>query len=188
MPGPPPKKEGARRRRNKSDIATEIVNVDELLVGDVEIPVADEEWEGLTKAFWESFKSSGQVIWMEPTDWMTAYALMEVLDRWLKPQEVKVGEKETAELIEEGIPGESPPVYLEGKEYIFEEKIVAMPGGVLNSILKGLSALMATEGDRRRLRIELERKRRLDEALGNDPKVVSITQNRADAFKRKARG
>ena len=29
---------------------------------------------------------------MEPTDWMTAYALMEVLDRWLKPQDVKVGQ------------------------------------------------------------------------------------------------
>lgn len=178
MRGPTPKKDAERRRRNKNPdgIATEIVNVDELLVGEVEIPVADENWEPLTKQFYESFKASGQVIWMEPTDWMTAYALMELLDRWLKPQEVKVGEYRPG--VQEG--GQV--------EYVFEEKLVPMPSGVMNSLLKGLAALMATEGDRRRLRIELERKKRIDEALSNDGTVVSITQKRADVFKRGARG
>jgi len=187
MPGPPPKKEAERRRRNKpaDGLETEIVNLDELIAGDVEIPVADENWEDLTKSFYASFAKSGQAIWMEPSDWATAYALMEVLDRWLKPQEVKIGEKETAELIDFEA-GE--PVVIKGKEFIFEEKIVAMPGGVLSSILKGLTALMATEGDRRRLRIELERKKAIDAALANDGKVVNIAQKRADVFNREARG
>lgn len=178
MPGPPPKKEAERRRRNKDGIETQVVNVDELLVGEVEIPVADEDWEPLTKSFYESFAKSGQAIWMEPTDWMTAYALMEVLDRWLKPQDVKVGQIGSDRDASGG--GEV--------EYIFEQKIVAMPGGVLSSILKGLSSLMATEGDRRRLRIELERRKALDAALAGDGKVTNIAQKRSDVFKREARG
>lgn len=172
MSGPPPKKEQERRRRNKDGVEVQIVNVDDLLIGDVEIPVADENWEPLTKSFYDAFAKSGQALWMEPTDWMTAYTLMEVLDRWLKPQEVRIGENR---------PGQN-----EGGEvtYLFEDKVVAMPGGVLNAILKGLTALLATEGDRRRLRIELERKKAVDAALAGDGKVVSITQNRQDVFRR----
>lgn len=172
MSGPPPKKAAERRRRNKPEIETEIVNVDELLAGEVEIPVADPNWEPLTKSFYASFAKSGQVIWMEPSDWMTAYTLMEVLDRWLKPQEVRVGEIRPAQ--QEG-----------GKvTYVFEDKIVAMPGGVLNAILKGLTALMATEGDRRRLRIELERQKAKDAALAADGVVVDFAKSRDEAFKR----
>jgi hypothetical protein len=170
MPGPAPKKDAERRRRNKDAVETEIVNLDELIAGEVEVPKADPEWEPLTKSFWDSFKSSGQAIWMEPSDWMTAYTLMEVLDRWLKPQEVRVGEYR---------PGAQEGGQV---EYIFEDKILPMPGSVLNSILKGLSALMATEGDRRRLRIELERKKAVEAALGGN--VVSISKTREDRFKR----
>jgi hypothetical protein len=175
MPGPPPKKVAARRRRNKDGVETEIVNIDDLVIGEREIPVANPDWEDLTKSFFDSFKRSGQVVWMEPTDWMTAYALMEILDRWLKPQEVRVGEIR---------PGQQ-----EGGEvtYLFEDKIVAMPGGVLSSILKGLTALLATEGDRRRLRIELERKSQVDAAL-EAAGVPDIAKKREDVFRREARG
>lgn len=172
--GPPPKKEAERRRRNKDAIPVQLVDVDALLAGEREIPVADENWEPLTKSFYESFAKSGQVIWMEPTDWMTAYMLMETLDRHLKPQDVRVGEIRPAQ--NEG--GEV--------EYLFEAKVIPIPGGVLNAILKGLTSLMATEGDRRRLRIELERKSAIDAALEGN--VVSITQNREDVFTRKTRG
>jgi len=174
MSGPVPKKKAERRRRNKDGVEIQVVNVDDLLVGEVEIPVADENWEDLTKSFYESFSKSGQALWMEPTDWMTAYMLMETLDRHLKPQDVKVGQTGGFE---------GSPV-----EYVFEEKIIPIPGGVLNAILKGLSSLLATEGDRRRLRIELERKKAIDAALSGDGVVVSITQNRQDVFKRGARG
>lgn len=177
MSGPPPKKEQERRRRNKDGVETTIINLDETLAGEVEIPLPDENWEPLTRSFYDSFTRSGQAIWMEPTDWMTAYMLMEVLDRWLKPQDVKVGQ----------IGNDRDEAGGGDITYVFEQKIIAMPGATLNSILKGLTALMATEGDRRRLRIELERKKRLDEALAGDGKVVDIVQKRADVFKRESR-
>jgi hypothetical protein len=174
MPGPPPKREAERRRRNKTEVPVETVNLDELISQDVEIPLPDEDWEPLTKAYWASFQRSGQSIFYEPSDWMTAYYLMEVLDRWLKPQDVKVGQIGSAS-------GENNGGDV---EYIFEPKIVAIPGNVLTSILKGLTALMATEGDRRKLRIELERKRAIDAALQEGSNVVPITQTREDRFKR----
>jgi hypothetical protein len=169
LSGPAPKREAERRRRNKDGIDVESINLDELIKIEVEVPVADERWEPITKNFWDAFTRSGQSIFYEPTDWMTAYTLMEVLDRWLKPQEVRVGEVRPGQ-------NEGGPV-----TYTFEEKIVAMPGGVLTAILKGLTALMANEGDRRKLRIELERRGAIDAALGGAP-VVSITQKRDDAF------
>jgi hypothetical protein len=176
MSGPPPKRSEDRRRRNKDGIELTKVNIDELLAGEVEIPVADENWEPLTKSFYDSFARSGQAIWMEPTDWMTAYTLMEVLDRWLKPQEVKIGQIGSGR--DEGAGGDVT--------YVFEEKILPMPGGVLNAILKGLTALMATEGDRRRLRIELERKKAIDAALAGDGVVVPISKTRDERFKKAA--
>lgn len=173
-PGPVPKREAERRRRNKSDVEIEKVNLDELISQEVEIPAADENWEPLTKNYWDAFKHSGQSIWYEPTDWMTAYTLMEVLDRWLKPQDVKIGQEGS----ERDATGGG------NVNYIFEQKIVAMPGGVLSSILKGLTSLMATEGDRRRLRIELERKSAIDAALAGAGNVIPIAKTREEALRR----
>lgn len=169
IPGPPPKRSEERRRRNDDGVEIAKVNLDELIRREVEIPVPDENWDPLAYMMWESFTRSGQAIWYEPSDWATAYMLCEILDRWMKPQEVRTGEIR---------PGQN-----EGGEvtYIFEDKILPMPGGVLTSILKALTALMATEGDRRKLRIELERRGAIDAALsGAAP--VSITQKRDDAF------
>lgn len=203
MPGPPRKRDAERRRRNKDGVETISVNLDELISEEVEIPAPpmtttgyrwfenedgrlereeielDEPvcaWEPLTVSFWESFSRSGQAIFYEPSDWMTAYALMEVLDRWLKPQEIKVGQIGSAS-------GENAGGDV---RYVFEWKIVAMPGGVLTAILKGLASLMATEGDRRRLRIELERKKAQDAVLEGN--VVDIVARRADLFAQASRG
>lgn len=180
MPGPPPKREEARRRRNKDEIPTTKVNLDEVLAMEVEIPVADPNWDPLTLQFWESFSKSGQSIWYEPSDWMAAYTLMEALDRWFKPQDIKVGERETREWVDDDSDGS--PVYIEGKEYIFEQKIIAPPAGLITAVYKALGDLMAMEGPRRRLRIELERRKALDEALSGDGTVVSIVKNREDLF------
>jgi hypothetical protein len=197
--GPVGKRDAERRRRNKDAVETISVDLDALIAEQIEIPaipmtrtkkvmVEDEDgrlvqeeveldepipaWEPLTIAYWESFTRSGQAIFYEPSDWMTAYALMEILDRWLKPQDVKVGQIG------------SPKDEVTGGDitYVFEPKIVAMPGGVLTAILKGLTSLMATEGDRRRLRIELERKKARDAALAGDGVVVPISQKRQERF------
>lgn len=188
MRGPVPKRSEERRRRNKDpEGAVELVKVDldNLIAGEVEIPLVPEEWDPITLNLWDSLAKSGQAIFYEPSDWATAYAVCEVLDRWLKPQEVRVGKKETAELLD--IDDDGKPVVLRGEEYIFEEKILAMPGGVLTAILKGLASLMALEGDRRRLRIELDRKKAQDAILGGE-NVVSIVQRREDLFKNASKG
>ncbi len=175
-PGPVPKKEAERRRRNKDAVATEVINLDEILAGERVVPTADENWHPVALNLFESLKTSGQSIFMEPSDWATAYMLVEILDRWLKPQDVKVGQEGS----ERDATGGG------NVNYIFEEKIVAMPGGVLTAILKGLSALMVTEGDRRRLRLELERKSAIDAALGAS-NIIDINASREEAFRQAAK-
>jgi hypothetical protein len=176
MPGPPPKKDAERRRRNKtpdnggiSAIPAEVVNLDDTIHREVTIPEADPGWEPLVKAYWESFAESGQSMYYEPSDWMTAYTLMEMLDRHLKPQDVKTGEYRPA--VQDG--GEV--------EYIYTAKRIPIPGSVMSTILKGLTALMATEGDRRRLRLELERQSAIEAAA--EGQVIDIVKRREDAFK-----
>lgn len=191
MSGPAPKKDAERRRRNKKPdgIETQVINIDELLAGDVEVPMPPERlddcnddcdddcekhtgeivpsWHPIAvEAYW-SLAKSGQVIFMEPSDWMTAYALCETLSRELKPKPMVTVDSEGASTIH----WVSQPVN----------------GSVLSSFLKGWNSLMATEGERRRLRIELERKKRIDAAAEGVTNVVDIVQARADAFKQQDR-
>lgn len=181
MPGPIPKKKNELRRRNKDGVKTLVINLDETLAGEVEIPAPPEPyfdddgkehdshcWHYIAEDAYLSLTKSGQAIFMEPSDWATAYALCEMISRELNPKPilVQVGEGET------------------------EIQWVKQPlnGAVVNAFLKGWASLMATEGDRRRLRIELERKKRIDAAAAGDGKVTSIATKRADVFKREARG
>lgn len=167
-PGPVPKKDAERRRRNKSPeaggstshIPAQVVNVDELLVGEVEVPAPGENWHPIALQIYESVQRSGQVIWMEPSDWSVLYLMCESISRDLNPQFVG--------LTEEGEP-------------VFES--IPLKGASLSAYNKTMASLMMLEGDRRRLRIELERQRRIDAAAEEGSKVVDIVQRRADAFK-----
>lgn len=166
-PGPVPKKDAERRRRNKtsekdgslSHIPAEVVNLDALLAGEVEIPVADEKWHPVAKMLWDSQQSSGQVLWMEPSDWAILYATCESLSRDLKEQFV-------------GLDEEGHPVMAK----------IPLKGSSLTAYMKVFASLLMTEGDRRRLRIELERQRRIDAAAEGAGKVVDIVSRRAELF------
>lgn len=164
--GPIPKKDAERRRRNKTDatgtsaLPATVVNVDELLVGEVEIPQADESWHPIARQIYESQVISGQVIWMEPSDWSVLYLMCESISRELKPQFVGINE-ETGE-----------PVMA----------IVPIKGASLNAYNKTMASLMMLEGDRRRLRVELERQKRLDAAAEGEGKVIDIVEKRAELF------
>lgn len=161
--GPIPKKDAERRRRNKNDgpssIPAEVVNVDELIAGEVEIPAPAEHWHAIARQVYEAQAASGQVIFMEPSDWAMLYLMCESISRDLNPQ--VVGITEAGDVVMETIP---------------------LKGASLSAYLKGFEALMVAEGGRRRLRLELERKKRIDEAASGD-NVVDIVQHRADAFK-----
>lgn len=171
MPGPPPKKDAERRRRNttataggragsKSPIPAEVVDVDSLLAGDVEIPTPDPKWHPIATLIYKSQMASGQVIWMEPSDWAMLYTICESISRDMNPQPIGINEQ-TGKAVMATIP---------------------LKGASLAAYIKGLTSLLASEGARRTMRIELERQRRLDAAAAGDGKVVDIVGRRADLF------
>lgn len=185
MPGPPPKRDEERRRRNKDGVATIKVNLDEVLTGEVEIPApptkldehhedcppeCDEHtgeevpvWHPVAEQWYRSLAQSGQALFYEPSDWSTAYLVADQISRALEPRPTVIGEDSSG-------------------EPIIRYMVVPMPGATLNAILKANSSLMASEGDRRRLRIELDRKKAQDAKLGGDGVVVSIVQEREKLF------
>lgn len=202
MPGPAPKRSEERRRTNKPDVEVIKVNLDEALAGEVEIPapptreIVDQEsgeivteslWHPIAEDWYMSLTKSGQAIFYEPSDWSTAYALAETLSRELLPHDVKVGEEEFFEVIDNPVNPEGDPMVLKGKRYIFEEKRTTMSAATLTAWLKGASDIMTTEGQRRKLRIELERQKRIDAVLGED-NVVDIVKHREDLFRGASRG
>lgn len=172
MPGPPPKRSEERRRRNKDAVEVTKVDLDSLIAGEMEIPVppttVDEEtggiidvWEPQAMLLWESVSRSGQAIFMEPSDWAILYMLCEQLHRNLVPRPVVIGES--------------------NGEPVIQYMRTPMPGATLNAIMKGAGDLMLSEGARRKVRIELERKKQNEAAA--EGKVVNIVARRADAFK-----
>lgn len=161
--GPVPKKDAERRRRNSDDVELIKINLDEVLAGEVEIPRPDSKWHPIARQFYESLANSGQAIWLEPSDWSVAYILAESLSRDLNPQPIGINE-ETGKPVMATVP---------------------LKGSSLSAYLKAFSALLVTEGDRRRLRIELERQKRIDEAAEGG-KVVDIVAARAELFKKQA--
>ena len=145
LTGPPAKREAERRRVNKttesgaSNQAEHMVAIHELLEDPylVWAPAPNPEWHELaTMHYWAARKSAIREYY-EPSDWAALFLTLEQMSRWLNPQMVMVQSGENAgELV---------------------EMVVPMPGGVLSSIMKSLGALMFMEGDRRKLRLEIER-------------------------------
>jgi len=145
LTGPVPKREEERRRTNKttesgaSNAAEHVVVLHELLEDPylVSAPSPNPNWHPLaTMHYWAARKSAVREFY-EPVDWAALFLTLEQMSLWLKPQEVLVQQGEMA--------GQTV------------EMVVPMPGGVLSSIMKSLGSLMFTEGDRRKLRMEVER-------------------------------
>lgn len=126
--GPPPKRDSQRRRRNKPETPTTTAPG----AVSVEVPPADPGWHPLALDWYESLAGSGQAVYYQPSDWATARLVAESLSRDLNPQVVGVTD---AGPIEASIP---------------------LKGASLAAYLKAMSSLMVTEGDRRRMRLELD--------------------------------
>jgi hypothetical protein len=167
--GPVPKRSDQRRRRNKPDRDVKTspakpkvpcpdcgkrysagaglaahrraVHPDATDASDPESPpavdelgrlVAPAEWHPVAKHWYDSLPASGQHVFYEPSDWATAFVIAESISRELHPQ----------------------PVY--DKEGIEVARVARPPKGAsMAAWLKGMSSLLVTEGDRRRLQIEL---------------------------------
>lgn len=122
-------------------------------------PPANSRWHATAKRWYESLSASGQSVYYEPSDWATAYLIAESISRDLKPQFVGVNEQ-TGEPILQTIP---------------------MKGASLAAYLRAMTALLVTEGDRRRARLELERQAQADE--DEDAAVTAL-----DAYRQRISG
>lgn len=126
--GPIPKRSEQRRRTN-TPAAGEPVKVEGELA---EIPAADPDWHPVATRWFESLAKSGQRVFYQASDWATAYLIAESISRELQPQ---------AQVTKEG-------------EVVY---ITAPPtGAAMSAWLRGMTALLVTEGDRRRAAIELQ--------------------------------
>lgn len=156
-PGPIPKRSEERVRRNK-----DVRPVDKVLVGELDDdlfddgrppseptmtidapsgealgrPPANEDWHPVARMQYEALAQSGQHVFMEPSDWAQAYLLCEVASRELIDQPYNAGTKEEPE---------------------WEKIPKPMTSATLAALLKGFAGLGMSEGDRRRMAIELTR-------------------------------
>lgn len=92
----------------------------------VTIPDEDPEWHEIAKMLWRALQTSGQADFYQDSDWIFAYSLMEDLTRYKEVQFDR-----------------------EGRPYFKRS------GQMLQTIYSAMERLLVTEGDRRRVRIEL---------------------------------
>lgn len=129
--GPPPKRSDQRRRRNKP--AGGKVTKSEG-AAKVTKPRAQAAWHPVAKRWFQSLGKSGQSAFYEPSDWAVAELIAESISRDLNPQ--PIGITESGKVVMASIP---------------------MKGASLTAYLRAMSSLLVTEGDRRRVQLELER-------------------------------
>jgi hypothetical protein len=100
----------------------------------VSVPRVKAEWHPVAAAWYTSLAKSGQVAFYEPSDWATAVLIAESISRDLNPQ--VVGVTDSGKVVTDVIP---------------------MKGASLTAYMRAMGVLMVTEGDRRRLQVELHR-------------------------------
>jgi len=154
--GPAGKRPEEKRRRNKDGG----VKTEGKAAAKVKPPPAKRDWHPIAKSWYKSLADSGQSEFYEPSDWAMAQIVAESISRDLKPQVVAVPESS-------GVP-------------VFET--VPMKGASLSAYLKAMTALMVSEGDRRRAGIALERGGASQEdAAQQQAGVVQMEQYRKSA-------
>ena len=125
MPGPVPNRESDLARPRQRK-GKDQVAVTKGESRAVTIPRADPEWHPIALMLWNSLKKSGQADFYQQSDWAFAYSLCEDLSMYKKPL-----------------------VNRDGEEYHKRS------GQMLQTIYSAMERLLVTEGDRRRVRIEL---------------------------------
>lgn len=161
MSGPIPKREEERRRRNTTTEAgvpneAEKVEVDE---GPVPSLPMHDHWHDDVKEFYQSVIDSAFSRFYEPSDWAALKFVCETMSRLLKPQPMAVAQADGSVEI----------------EWIKQP----IKGTDLSALTKAWGVLLITDGDRRRLRLEIQRGAdKPREATTAD----QVTQDRASLF------
>jgi hypothetical protein len=113
----------------------------------VRIPAADKDWHPIAKRWYNSLKTSGQRDFYQNSDWAFAYSVADDLSYYKKPLTNR-----------------------DGEDYYKRS------GQMLQSIYAAMTTLLVTEGDRRRVRIELS----APEEEGESAAVLAIADYRAE--------
>lgn len=155
--GPAGKRSEERQRTNAPDIPIEKLEVSQILQAEVTKPVADEDWHPVAQRWFDSLAESAQCIYYEPSDWAIAYLTAESMSRDMEDQVVGITEDGTA-------------VYAP----------IPLKGASLSAYVKIFTALLMTEGDRRRVNLEITRASSvsMDE---NESGTTDIAASRAEA-------
>lgn len=129
IPGPVPTPSDQRRRVNQPEIP-----IDKDIERRPAAPYpADARWHPTAIQWYDALAESGQSDRYQQSDWATAYFIAEVMSRDLLPTVHGVD-------LATGVPT------------LARQQVT---GASVQAFLKACTALLATEGDRRRLRIEL---------------------------------
>lgn len=147
MPGPVPHRESELARPRSRRGKTDVVPVTKGVMRPTVIPNAPRDWHPIARRFWDALKSSGQADFYQDSDWAFAYSLCDDLSHY-----------------------KSPLVDRNGVEYVKRSP------EMLKAIYAGMERLLVTEGDRRRVRIELTE----PEPPADDATVLAIADYRAD--------
>lgn len=126
MPGPVPNR-SEDLARPRSRKGGNQQEVTKGIARPVEIPEPDPEWHPIAAMLWDALTRSGQADFYQQSDWAFAYSLCEDLSLY-----------------------KSPLVSKDGVEYHKRS------GQMLQTIYSAMERLLVTEGDRRRVRIELD--------------------------------
>jgi len=131
--GPAPKRDAERAGHRSQDYNADHVTLDE----PVEIPEADSTWHSKAKAWYESLVKSGQSRFYEPSDWAKAMLIADALSEYMA--DVDAG-----------------PAFDDNGRPLSARFANA---ATLKVLFSEMASLGVTESDRRRMRIEIERKR-----------------------------
>lgn len=156
--GPVPKRTDQRRRQNADPFGGVTTAPG---AAEVEVPEADKGWHPLAARLYQALEDSGQSAFYEPSDWAIAALICEDISRALKP---------------------TPMIDAEGNIVLDKNgdimmRTLPMRGASISAYLRAFQSLLATEGDRRRLRLELERPKP-DGEQPADPSVPNIADYR----------
>lgn len=141
LTGPIPNKENdlARPRERKG---ADVQPVTHGTLLDVTIPNPDPEWHQVVRMAWDALATSGMRDFYQNTDWAHAYIVLNELDAYLRPGIDKVASLKASKEA--------------GYDVVVRYPERRLSGMTFTSIMSALTSLGMTEGDRRRMRIELE--------------------------------
>lgn len=168
--GPVPKRSTERRRRNKPDQPLSKLQ----LRGIVKAPPAKKEWHSRAKALWRATKESGQALFYEPTDWQTLAYVCDLMTTLFRPGRLT---HKLENIIRQALADSEDSLTKEERLYL--EWMLAPPrpsAQMVASMNSLMASLGLTEGDRRRMRLEIER---LPE---EEPAEVTSLDDYRDAF------